>query len=114
MAGLQHIGSIVKQRSSYDINDNIVSNKYVNKYALDKTKFTPNTPEATIAEEISKSYNDLRNYAFYFGLVKKIGVQEALRLHAVVQDEIKRKALTSTPVRFPSKFFTYTYEHKKY
>jgi len=75
------------------------------KYSLDKSKFTPNTPETQLAEEIANYLNDTKNYACYLNVVNKIGRDGAYRLFMTVKDDVSSKSLTSTPVRKKAAYF---------
>ena len=77
-----------------DNNVNIVANKPKKKTALDKTKFTPNTPESQLAEEMASKFEDLDNFAFYQSVVKKLKLYEAQVFFKTIVQEIEDKKNT--------------------
>lgn len=89
------------------INDTNVSNVNKNKYALDESKFTPNTEESMLAVEVATYFKDRNNFAFYMRLVKRLGVGGVKQLFAETKSDIAEKADTKTPVRSPAKYFVW-------
>ena len=95
-----------------DINDN---NANFNKnYALDRSKFIPNTEEAMLAEEIATEFDDINNYACYLYVVNKIGIHKSRQLFHTTKADIQEKKNTKYPVRSPKKYFMYKFKYKKY
>jgi len=107
-----HINDIIVNNkiSSYDINDN----KAKNKYALDRTKFTPNTPESSLAEKIAAYFEDLSNFAFYFRVVKNLGEARTYSFWQSVKEEIEGKMGGRYEIRCPKKYFAWRYKRKIY
>lgn len=83
--------------------NNVNNNK--RKYALDKSKFVPNTEESILAEEIATKLNDLDNFACYYSVVKRTGVAKTRMIFGQTVGEIKEKAQTKYPVRKPARYF---------
>lgn len=81
-----------------------------NKYALDRTQFTPNTPKTSLAEEIAEYFKDLNNYAGYLNVVNRLGCDHARILFSTVKSDIIEKESTSTPVRNPAAYFMWKYK----
>jgi len=75
------------------------------KYALDKSKFIPNTEESALAEEIATKFDDLDNFACYYSVINRIGVSKARMIFSQTVGEIKEKAGTKNPVRKPARYF---------
>jgi hypothetical protein len=104
------------------LNNVINDNKYVNtndkhvkkNYALNRDKFIPNTEESMLAEEIAVTLMDLDNFAFYFSVVKKIGVGTAMILLKTVLSDVEEKKGTKYPVRDIKKYFTWKYRRRLY
>ena len=120
---MEHIREIIKNKKhsnnvNNDSNNNNGSNvnngRYKKKYALDKSKFTPNTEKTILAEKVATSLNDLQNYACYLYVVNKIGVADADRLLRSTLSDIEEKKNTKTPVRNKAKYFMYKFRFKKY
>ncbi|HZQ29998.1 MAG TPA: hypothetical protein VFA93_02895 [Patescibacteria group bacterium] len=119
---MKPIGEIIKSFpinvstvNKYNLNNGInVISSNKSKYALDRSKFTPNTEEAQLAEEIASFLNDLDNYAFYFGAVRKKGCENIGRLFHVVKADIEEKSDTKYPVRSPKKYFVWKYRKDLY
>lgn len=88
--------------------------KKKSKYALDRTKFTPNTPETQLAEEMAKALDDLDNYACYLSVVNKLGVMTATQLIKSTLSDIKEKTDTKYPVRNKAKYFMWKFRHHHY
>lgn len=117
MNQLKPIGDIIN-----DSKDNNINNKYINvinddvnsRYALNREKFKPNTPETQKALEIAEDLDDAQNYAFYLNVVNTIGTSDADRLWKVYQDDVKEKAKTRFPVRNKKGYFRYLYKRKLY
>lgn len=92
-----------------DINVNNGGNKS-SKYALDKSKFIPNTPETQLAQKIGEYFNDLNNYAFYLNVVNKLGVDRAYSFWQSVKREIEEKQNDEKfRIRLPANFFAWKY-----
>lgn len=117
---MKQIGEIgIKNR--IPINDNSVNRNITNndnsvtsnKYALDKSKFTPNTEKTQLAEEIANYFNELHNYAGFLKVVNTLGVSGAITLFTEVKDDIKQKSSTQTPVRKPAAYFMWKYKRRK-
>ncbi|PIZ62205.1 hypothetical protein COY16_04975 [Candidatus Roizmanbacteria bacterium CG_4_10_14_0_2_um_filter_39_13] len=113
---MENLTKILTSNSDINYVNNVSNNiKYNNvnndifkkRYALDPSKFNPNTEETAMAEEIAKKLDDLNNYAYYLSIVNKKGCEKAKRcLHAVLSD-IKEKKNTKTPVRDPKKYYVW-------
>jgi Na+-translocating ferredoxin:NAD+ oxidoreductase RnfG subunit len=97
-----------------DTNANNVINVIPSKYALNKSKFVPNTDESCLAEEMAEYFNDLKNYAFYFHVTKKLGYSGAYAFFDSVKADIKEKMNTAHPVRSPKKYFAWRYKRGMY
>lgn len=100
-----NVNNVLEKNLNNDINVN-------SKYALDKTKFKPNTEEALLAEEISEHFNDLNNYAAYFSVVKSLGIVGAKQFWKEVMSDIEEKKSTKYPVRSPRKYFMWKFKRK--
>ncbi len=123
---METIGELIKKRndtvnngntdkvSNNDINDNNGTRTKKNKYALDRTKFIPNTPQTQLAEKIAITLGDLQNYACYLNVVNKIGVQNAERLLRSTLSDINEKENTKYPVRKKGGYFMNKYKFKRY
>jgi len=120
---MEHIGKIIKavkntvnngNTNTIVINDNNENKKHLGIYALDKSKFTPNTPETIQAEEIAMKLDDLQNYACYLNVMNKIGVMDAERLLRVVLNDYREKKNTKFPVRDIRRYFMNKYKHRRY
>lgn len=96
------------------INDNNVSSSNGKNYALDRSKFTPNTPETELAERIAKSFDDLSNYAFYLRVVKKLGYSNAESFWESHIEEEEEKKGTKFEFRSSKKYFAWKYKKKLY
>lgn len=108
---MEHIGNVINVRKgniSNNVNNVITTKK--KKYALDRNKFTPNTEETILAEEIAQSFNDLDNYAFYLKVVNKLGSLRARRFWITIEAEIKEKEDTKYPIRNRKKYFTWKFK----
>lgn len=77
------------------------------KYALDKSKFVPHTEETVLAEEIATKLDDLDNFAYYYSVIKRIGVSKTRIIFYQTMGEIKEKAETKYPVRKPARYFVW-------
>lgn len=104
--GKKHI-NVNTVNKSLTNNDSNVASK--NRYALDKNKFTPNTPETQLAEQIATSFNDLDNYAGFLSVVNKIGHERAYGLWKSIKEEIEEKKGTKYAIRYPAKYFMWKY-----
>ncbi len=93
-------------------NDNIGGAKIDNKYSLDRTKFTPNTEESQLAEEIASSFGDLGNYAFYFKVVNKLGISQAMTFWKTHKQEEEEKRGTKYEFRSSKKYFAWKFQKK--
>lgn len=122
---MEIIGSIIKNRYKGIVNNDNIKNNDTNgnndsskiqkrKYALNKEKFHPNTPETQLAEKIAGDFNDLNNYACYLSVIKKIGVSETERLFRSTKSDIEEKSNTKYPVRNKAKYFMYKLKFKKF
>lgn len=100
-------------RNNTNIVNNVNNDTDVKKYSL-KPDFVPRSEKTMLAKEMSDQMEDPNNYAFYLSVVNKLGISEAKRLLAVVQNDIREKAKTKTPVRHKGKFFAYIYKFRKY
>ncbi len=95
-------------------NDNNGKNKKQGKYALDRTKFTPNTEEAQLAEEIATSFDDLQNYAFYFRVVKKLGASGALTFWKTHRQEEEENRGGRYEFRNSKQYFAWKFKRRIY
>lgn len=95
--------------NNYNINDNNVTNK---KYRLNRKKFTPNTKESTLAEEIATKFNDLDNFAAFYKVVNELGYERSLALFKSVCGEIDEKKGTYHEVRNPPAYFMWRYKKR--
>lgn len=109
----QRIGEVIASRYPLNVS-NVKKDKYINvsnvnkkKYALDESKFTPNTEESMLAVEVATYFKDTDNFAFYMRLVKRLEVGGVKQLFAEVKSDIAEKANTNTPVRSPAKYFVW-------
>lgn len=122
---MENLQEIIKKKTSAYINVNndnklnIVTNVKYNSnkenYALDKSHFKPNTPEAACAIEIAETLNDTENFAFHREVVGTVGCGEAKRILSVVNDDIRRKKGTKYAIRNPAAYYAWLYTklHKK-
>ncbi len=84
-------------------------------YALNRSKFTPNTEEAQLAEDIANYFNDLKNYAFYLHVAKILGVPTTLSFWKSVKEEIEEKKKNPRyAIRYPCKYFAWKFKKKLY
>jgi len=99
--------NIVNNDNRYKSNNGINGNSgsYKSKYALDRTKFKPNTEEAILAEEIASKFNDLDNFACHYGIVKRLGCFKVRSVFSETIGEIEEKKNTKYPVRNPVRFY---------
>ncbi len=121
---MEGIRTILKRKYDISINDNNVNKEidnFVNidnpskeKYALDKSTFTPNNEKSQLAETISKTLGDLNNFACYLDVVNRIGTTQARSLLKSVQSDVEEKKDTQTPVRKPGAYFMWKFKNKKY
>lgn len=122
---MEKIENIIKSRYKSIVNNDSTKNNDINgnndsskiqtrKYALNKEKFHPNTPETQLAEKIARDFNDLNNYACYLSVIKKIGVSESERLYRSTNSDIQEKRNTKYPVRNKAKYFMYKLKFKKF
>lgn len=111
---------VIKGTNSINVNNDNKKNdsndngENTNKYALDKTKFTPNTEEALLAEEIAAYFGDLRNFAGFYKVVNTLGVMKSREFLSSVKDDIRSKQNTKYPVRYPARYFMWRYRNKMY
>ena len=118
---MEQLNKILKKSNGSYINvnnGNIVNNvNNVNnaddKFALNRKKFTPNTVEAIFAENIATHFSDLKNFAFYFHVINRLGTERTYRLFAKVKDDIRSKEGTKYNVRNPKKYFAWCYKNIK-
>lgn len=97
-----------------NVNNDEVSAKG-RKYGLNRSKFTPNTEETQLAEDIANYFNDLKNYAFYLHVVKSLGVPTSLSFWKSIKEEIEEKKNNPRyAIRYPSKYFTWKFKKKLY
>jgi hypothetical protein len=96
---------IVNNGNKSKLNNDNNDNNDKKRYALDRSKFTPNTEEALLAEEIATKLNDLDNFACYFSVVNRIGASKARTILSQTIGEIKEKAESKYPVRKPARYF---------
>lgn len=112
--------TIKKKQEALNSVNNDISNKYntVNndrdKYSLDRTKFIPRTEVSQLAEETATKLNDLKNFACYLGVIKKIGVEKGIRLLKSTLDDIAEKAKTKTPVKKPGAYYMWKLKTGRY
>lgn len=109
----QRIGEVIANRYPLNVS-NVSKDKYINdinvnkkKYALDESKFTPNTEESMLAVEVATFFKDTDNFAFHMRLVKKLGVGGLKQLFAETKRDIAEKSNTKTPVRSPAGYFVW-------
>lgn len=93
---------------------NVNNGTYKNPYALDRSKFTPNTPETQLAEQIATSFNDLENYAGFLSVINKIGCERAYALWKSILEEIEEKRDTRYSIRNPARYFMWKYKKGLY
>lgn len=106
-----------KLNNDNNVNKNNKTNNVINvasKYGLDRTKFTPNTEEAQLAEEIAKHFDDLQNFAFYFHLVNKLGIGNARTYWNSHKQEVKEKLGTKYEIRNPKNYFAWIFKKGHY
>ena len=106
-----NVNNVNKLILNNDTND-ISSNK--GKYALDRSKFIPNTPETQLAEKIAISFNDLKNYAFYLRLVINLGYSNAEAFWKSHKEEEEEKQGTKYEFRNSKKYFAWKYKNRLY
>ncbi len=120
---MDHISSVIKgnklannvinvnvnNSSTNVIGDNNVTSR-VEKYALDRGSFTPNTPKTKLAEDIAAHFDDTKNYAFYLHVVNRLGESRAYSFFRSIQDEIKEKSGTRYPIVSPKKYFAWRFK----
>lgn len=99
---------------SKDFLNNDNNGSYKSKYALDKSKFMPNTEQTQLAEKIAVALNDTNNYACYLSVVNKIGATEGERLFRSVLSDIEEKRKTKCPVRSKARYFMWKFKDKRY
>lgn len=109
-AYLNIVNNVSKEISNNDSN----VNSFKKRYMLDKTKFTPNTEETRLAEDIATKLDDLGNYAAFLGAVNKNGCLKIRRLLASVLDDIETKKKTKNPVRKPGAYFMWKLKREMY
>lgn len=106
---------ILIRRNNNVNNDNNVNTSNDKKYALDRSKFTPNTEEAQLAEKIASSFNDLQNYAFYLNVVKKLGSSQTYSYWKNIKEEIEEKKNNPRyQIRDPKKYFAWKFKRGLY
>lgn len=106
--------NVINDNNNYSnnvTNDNSSNGK---KYALDRSRFKPNSEEALLAEELSSYFNDSENFAFYYSVVNRLGVMRTKEALADIKDEIKEKGNSKYPIRFPKKYFAWKYKRGLY
>ena len=117
---MEHVAKILKKKDINVNNDNKHINANVNnvptksQYALDRSKFIPNTPKTQLAEKIAIALDDLQSFAGYLSVVNKMGYSNAERLLKSTLDDIKEKAKTSSPVRKKGAYFMWKFKKKMY
>lgn len=121
---MEHVGGILEAKTHSDNNVNNKLYKYnivnnvnssnSNKHALDRRKFTPNTPETQLAERIAASFDDLKNYAFYLKVVNSLGYSNAEPFWKAHMEEEEEKRGTRYAFRNSKKYFTWKYKNKCY
>lgn len=116
---MEHVNETLRKKYNNVINvnkknDNNDNKGGKNKYELDKAKFTPNTEEAMLSEEIGSYFNDLQNFAFYYSVINKLGVTRGREALADIKDEIQQKAGTKYAIRNPKKYFAWKYKRGLY
>lgn len=113
---MKGIGEILKSRAipnnvnndnKYNNDNNVNGLGKKKSYALDKSKFKPNTPEALLAETIANYFGDIENFAFHLRVVKNIGYGRTDQLFRTVKQDILEKKTTKYPVRFPKKYYVW-------
>lgn len=115
---MEKINSIIKEKANKEkLKNNVINVNNVidkNKYALDESKFKPFTKETLLAKEMAKYLNDLKNFAFYYFVVKNIGALRAQFFFDGVKRDIMDKAITKHPVKDPKKYFVWKYKKGLY
>ena len=108
---------IVRRNNDNNVNryilnndNNVNSSNGKKKYSLDKSKFTPNTEESQLAEDLANYFKDSENYAFYYSVVNSLGVLRAKEALKNIKDEIQQKENTKYAIRNPKKYFTWKYK----
>ncbi len=96
------------------INDNNVNSSNKGAYALDRTKFTPNTPETQLAEQMAMSFDDLGNYAFYLRVVNRLRYSNAEVFWKSHKEEEAEKRGTKYEFRNSKKYFAWKYKTGHY
>lgn len=117
MGEVKHISKILKL-NKYNNDNNVNKSNSLNndsnvtssRYSLDRNKFTPNTEETQLAEEIATYFGDLKNYASYLNVVNKLGIVGARTLFRETQSDIEEKSETKTPVRKPAAYFMWKFK----
>ena len=96
---------------------NNVNNGEINqsRYSLNPAKFTPNTPETKLANDMAIYFNDLINYAFYLHVVNDLGFGRADLFWRNVKDEIEEKKNDERwRIQSPKKYFAWRYKKRIY
>ena len=109
---LRDINFVNVNNVNRNINNNDTNVTGKQKYALDRSKFKPNTEEAILAEEISSKFNDLNNFAFHLSTVNRLGISETRRLFSEILGEIKEKHGTKYEIRKPAAYFVWKIKHR--
>lgn len=119
---MDHIGKIIKESKIVNnvINVNVNNSNNINndsngtyktgKYELNRDSFNPNTEETQLAEKIATFFNDLRNYAFYLHVIKRLGISETYSFWKAFQEEIEEKRGSRYAIRYPHKYFAWKFK----
>ncbi|OGH23461.1 MAG: hypothetical protein A2629_00240 [Candidatus Levybacteria bacterium RIFCSPHIGHO2_01_FULL_41_15] len=114
---MEHIKNTLKTRVPInDNNDNIkivdndTNDSPSKEYALNRSKFTPNTEETQLAEKIALSFNDLENYAFYRKVVNKLGIQGAYSFWKSHKEEEEEKKGGRYEFRNSKQYFAWKFK----
>ena len=107
-----NVNSDIEKDINNDINDN--GDRRSGKYELDRKNFTPRTESTKLAEEIASKMGDLKNYACYLSIVKKVGVDKAKQLMVTTLRDVADKAMTKTPVRKKGAYLVWKYRTGRY
>lgn len=102
--------NVINDNKNIINNDNNVNTARKKKYSLDKSTFTPNTPESHLAETIAIYFSDLENFAFYYCVVNKLGTDRAYSAFRSFQVEEEEKKGTKYEIRFPKNYFAWKWK----
>lgn len=105
------INNNVNNGNKYYSDNNVNGSGKKKSYALDRSKFKPNTPETLLAETIANYFSDLENFAFHLRVVKNIGYGKTDQLFRTVKQNIIEKKATKYPVRVPKKYYAWCYRN---